>query len=254
MGQGNGFEKILTAFVDQYGLPRSTVLEVIVNTLSHILGRWHRMEVMVIYSEGRLQAVGYSPFHGGLKDHDIDLRTMRGWNTIKRLIDQAMTRAVCLKEARAFKDQEHELRWGEILKHLEDGLLVEVVMDDGQAILAECPYSRIGVHERHSEAFQRGAKRAFHLRRIDPILLNGTPRLRITLDRQSKRLPESLLRERLIAHGVRMTGLSLFCEKRIVGMKTIIRVNRPIPRDPIIETAGELNGERIKIKVDKKWT
>lgn len=70
MGQGNGFEKILTAFVDQYGLPRSTVLEVIVNTLSHILGRWHRMEVMVIYSEGRLQAVGYSPFHGGLKDHE----------------------------------------------------------------------------------------------------------------------------------------------------------------------------------------
>jgi hypothetical protein len=253
MAQGNGFEDVLTAFVDQYGLSRAAVLEVIVNTLSQILSRWHQMEVMVLYSEGRLQAVGYSPYFGGHRDWDIDLRTMRGWNTIKRMLDQAMSRAVCVKDARAFKSREHELRWGEILKHQDEGLLVEVMMDDGQALLAECPYARIGKHERHSEAFKRGAIRAFHLRRIDPILLNGTPRLRIILDRESKRLPQCLLRERLIAHSVRILGLHLVCEQRIVGMKTVIRVNRPIPRDPIIETACELSGERIQVKVDRKW-
>jgi len=253
MGQKSSIEAVLTSFVDQYGLSRAVVLEVIVNTLSRMLSHWHQMQVMVLYSEGRLQAVGYSPFYGGYRDKDIDLRTMRGWNTIKRMLDQEMTRTVCVQEACAFKSHEHELRWGEILKHQDDGLLVEVIMDDGQAILAECPYARIGKHERHSDAFKRGSRRAFHLRRIDPILLNGTPRLRVILDRESKRLPECLLRERLEAHKFRMVGLNLQCEKRIVGMRAIIRVNHQIPRDPIIETACELSGERIQIKVDKKW-
>ena len=256
MGDESAFEAILTSFVDQYGLSRRVVLEIIQTTLAKMLSQWHGgIEVMVLYREGRLQAIGYRPEDrtGGFEDREIDLSTMRGWNTIKRAIDQAMTRQVCLKETRAFKTREHELRWGEILQRNGDHFLVEIALDDGQLILAECPYKRIGKHERDLPAFDRGRKRAFHLRRIDPVMLNGTPRLRVILDRESKRLPECLLRERLIAHKFRMVDLKMECTRRIVGGITKIRTNQRIIRDAILETAYELNGERIEVKVDKQW-
>ena len=254
-----GFEAVLTAFVDQYGLPRGEVLDVIVDTVTRILSKWHQMEISVVYSDGRLQAVGYSRVKGKFEDSNIDLRSMRGWNTIKWMIENNMDRAVCVREARAFKNHEHELRWGEILKHdnKRQKMIVEISMDDGVTLLAECPYSRIGKHERTPRIFEnffsRGSKRAFHLRRIDPVLLNGTPRLRIILDRESKRLPQALLCERLIAHRYIMSGFKLFCYRRIVGGITFIRVNKPIPREAIMETTMELNGERIKIDIDKRW-
>lgn len=258
MRKETGFEAVLTAFVDQYGLTRGDVLEVIMNTVARILSRWHDMEISVVYSGGRLMATGYSRIKGRFEDSNINLQSMRGWNSIKRMIENNMDQVVCLREAQAYKNHEHTLRWGEIIKNDERArkLTVEIVMDDGNALLAECPYANIGPHERTKGVFEklfaRGAKRAFHFRRINPVLLNGTPRLKVILDRQSKRLPETLLRERLISHRFGVSDLRVHCYRRIVGGITYIRVNKSIPRDPILETAFELSGERMKIEIDRK--
>ncbi len=54
----------------------------------------------------------------------------------------------------------------------------------GEKIIAICPLNRIGLHERNTKVFSVGMRRAFHLRRIEPIMLSKTPRLK-----EAERIP-----------------------------------------------------------------
>ena len=239
-------DKLITAFVDQYGLSRGQIISEIEKTFSSMLSRWHKMHVIALFCEDELQAVGYSKINGVIQQHEIEITAMRGWNTIKKILAGNLNKSVCIQESISCKSHEHEMRWGEILKKRENGLLVEIEIDSKNTILAECPFKRIGVHERLTDAFNPGEKRAFHLRRIEPVWLNGTPRLRVVVDRESKRLVEALFREQM----KKQSGFEIRCTRRFVGKKSFLVANRFVPKKMIMAVSHELR-DHIQVQVDK---
>ncbi|MDD3816004.1 MAG: hypothetical protein PHZ02_15320, partial [Desulfocapsaceae bacterium] len=92
-----------------------------------------------------MQALHYAKQSGIPLQNQLELVSMRGWNTIRRILDQNLTQAACLHEVAHYKRLEHELRWGEIIRKNDGGFLVEIEIEKGQAIIAECPLNRIGV-------------------------------------------------------------------------------------------------------------
>jgi len=87
------------------------------------------------------------------------------------------------------------LLWGKITAcDPEQNLYVAIEAIPGELVTAICPLNRIGIHERRTGDFAIGSKRAFHLRRVEPVLLHGIPRLNVVVDRVPKTLVETLLR------------------------------------------------------------
>ena len=95
--------------------------------------------------------------------------------------------------------------------------------------------------------FQPGQRRAFHLRCIEPVLVNGTPRTKVILDRVSKTLAENLLCHHL---GDAAHRFHFRCLKRYVGHKSIVLTTRRLPREVIIAVDRELQ-ERIEVRIVK---
>jgi len=87
-------------------------------------------------------------------------------------------------------------------------------------------------------------KRAFHVRRVDPVVLGGIPRLKVMVDRVSKNLVEALLREQL---GGARENTTIHCTKRYVGQKSFVVTSRRIHKAAIVAVAEEL-GEPLQVK------
>jgi len=238
------YNPIITSFVDKYGLNRGQIIAEIEKTFSSMLSRWYKMNVVVLFSGNQLQAIGYPEINGVICQKTLEITTMRGWNTIKRILDKNLSKADCMQEASSYKNQEHQMRWGEIMKKSDGLLLVEIELEPGMPVIAECPLTKIGVHERNTRAFAIGQKRAFHLRRIDPVLLNGTPRLQVVLDRVSVKLVEGLFMEQMR----RQEGLKLRCSRRFIGHKSFIEANSFLPKKVIRAVSDELR-EHVKVQV-----
>ena len=192
-----GYSEIIRSFVDTYGLSRGQVIAEIEKTFSSMLSRWHGQDVMALFTDDRLEAVGYHHGSDGMVQQvPISLTTLRGWNSIRRILEQNLEKAACLQEVARYKKKEHQLLWGTIVKNNKDGgLLIEVEIEGGRPIIAECPAHHIGIHER--EELMVGQRRAFHLRRVEPVLLKNSSRLKIGVDRVSKNLVEKLLQSRV---------------------------------------------------------
>lgn len=145
-----------------------------------------------------LEAVAYNQSGGVVMQRLIDLSEIKGRGTLKRQLETNLAKATVFKQTARYKYIEKELLWGEITAcDAEQNLYVETEVIAGERVTAICPANRIGLHERHSGDFAIGRKRAFHLRRVEPVMLNGTPRLKVVVDRVSKTLVETLLRSQL---------------------------------------------------------
>ena len=238
------YNEIISSFVDRYGLTRGEVMVEIEKSFSAILSKWHGQETVVIFGDDQLMALGYHQAHGLVKQTPIDLTKMRGWNTIKRILDNNLGKAACLKEVASYKRHEREVRWGEIIKKKKDGsLYVEIEIERGSPVIATCQSNHIGLHERNQVTL--GQYRAFHLRRVDPVFLHNTARLKVTVDRVSKTLVETLLHNQLPD-----CNLKIHCLSRFVGHKSFVESSAFIPKRIILATARELN-EHIQVKVVK---
>lgn len=240
------YHRIINAFVDQYGLSRGQVIAEIERTFSSMLSGWHQKNVVVIYSEGQFSALSYHDSAAGPLQVPLDLSTMRGWNTIKRILDKNLSTAACLDEVSRYKRQEHNVVWGEVMAKSEEGLWVLLEMEFGVSLFASCPLQYLGHHERHQLTI--GDRRAFHLRRVDAIMVGDTPRTQLTVDRVSKTLVEQLIKHQL---GPRYANLKLQCRKRYVGKKSFVEANTFLPKKVILETSQEL-GEHIQVKVVRR--
>jgi len=151
-----------------------------------------------------------------------------------------------LKQTGRYKPFERGLLWGEISASDPDyNLFIEAEIIPGERIIGICPINRIGFHERRSKRFSLGEKRAFHLRQVVPVVLNGTPRLKIIVDRISKTLVETLLKSYLSASDERT---ELRCIKRYVGHKSIVLTTRQLPKPAIIAVDRELK-ERVQVDI-----
>jgi hypothetical protein len=235
------YQEIIRSFVDKYGLSRGQVIAEIEKTFSSMLTGWHGHEVVAMFSDNRLQAVGYYESNGMMTQIPIELTSMRGWNSIRRILDKNLERASCLQEVARYKRKERQLRWGEIIRKKKDGALyVEIEIETGTPVIAVCPGNHIGIHER--ERLMVGQRRAFHLRRVEPVLLKNTARVKVGVDRVSKTLVEKLLLSKM------ENKVKIRCLNRYVGKKSFVQSNVFLPKQIIIETSQELH-EHIQVRV-----
>ncbi|SHO53469.1 hypothetical protein [Desulfopila aestuarii] len=237
--------QIINAFVDQHRLSRGQVIAEIERTFSSMLSRWHHKHVVVVYSDGQLHALGYHDDVSGPVQTPIDLTAMRGWNSIKRILDKNLNAATCMDEVSRYKRKENSVVWGEVISRGVDRLNIELELEFGDTIYASCPLNYLGQHERNRLVI--GDRKAFHLRRIEAIMIGDTPRTQLTVDRVSKTLVEKLLKQLL---GPKYTTLKLSCRKRYVGKKSFVEANTFVPKKVILQAAHEL-GEHIQVNVIK---
>jgi len=242
------FNNIIDSFVDKYSFPRRQIINEIEKVFSLMLSRWYRMNVVVLYSDNSLKAFGYSKAEGCYIQREFDLRKAkpRGWQTIKRIIEQNMLKAACREEYYLHRNV-RTIGWGNICD-IDPGskLIVQLQFARKFEIYAECPITRIGGYERRTAAFAIGEKRAFWVRAIHPVTLNGTPRLSVTLSRVSKHLPEMLLME-----NTQDKKLTVKCSHRYPGKKSFILANKFIPKNVILSVENELH-EYIQVKYGRE--
>ncbi len=201
---------------------------------------------MVFFREDlQLEAVAYNKVGGVVRQQLIDFTSMRGLKSLKKHLEEGLAKAALLKQTHRYKYYEKELRWGEItVRDSENNFYVETEVIPGEKIIAICPLNRIGLHERNTKVFSVGMKRAFHLRRIEPIMLSTTPRLKVVVDRVSKTLVESLLVEHL---GSIAEKLTIRCTKRYVGHKSFVLTSKRLPKSAIIAVTRDLS-EKMEVR------
>ena len=242
-------QEIISLFTGQYALTRKEVVAEIEKVISEILSRRYGCEVLAVFGQDlQLEAVAYNGTGGIIQQRIVDLKNIRGRISIKRQLEKSLQKASILKQTRQYKYYERELRWGEITSiDYGKGYYIETELVPGEPITAVCPFNRVGLHERSLERFSVGMKRAFHVRRVDPVTLSGTPRLKVTVDRVSKTLVETLLIEHL---GVSAEKMTIRCTKRYVGQKSFVVTSRRIPKSAIVAVTRELN-EQVQVRYDR---
>jgi len=238
--------EIMILFAEKYGLTINEVMVEMEKVFSAILSQWYRVEVMAIFRyDLKLEAVAYNKVGGVILQRGIDFKKMRGAKSIVRRLENSLSLAAVLKQTRQYKYYEKEIRWGEIaIVDREKNYHVEIEIVPGKTITAICPLNRVGLHDQSSLSFSVGMKRAFHVRRVDPVVLGGIPRLKVMVDRVSKSLVEALLREQL---GSAAENITIRCTKRYVGQKSFVVTSRRIPKAAIVAVAEEL-GEPLQVR------
>jgi hypothetical protein len=86
-----------------------------------MLSRWYGTGTVVLFADDYLQALHYAKQSGIPLQNQLDLVSVRGWNTLQRALDQNFTKIACLHEVTRYKQLEHELRWGDIIRKNNDG-------------------------------------------------------------------------------------------------------------------------------------
>ena len=240
-------QEIIASFTRKYMLTSPEVMAEIETLFAFRLSRWYRLEVMVFFRDDlRLEAVAYNESGGVVMQRLVEMSEIKGRGTLKRQLETNLAKAAVLKQTARYKYFEKELLWGEITAcDAEQNLYVEIEVIAGERVTAICPVNRIGMHERHSGIFAIGRKRAFHLRRVEPVMLNGTPRLKVVVDRVSKTLVETLLRSKL---GPDAEKIKIRCLKRYVGHKSIVFSTGRLSKSAIIAVDRELK-ERVQVKI-----
>jgi len=242
-------QSIIGSLASRYALSKSEVIQEIEFAFVLFLSRWYRQEVMVfLREEMRLEIVAYSKLNGLPVQRILDLPAVLSRKQFKTLLENHLATAATIKQVRLLKSYERRLIWGEVTHNRnDDQILIETEIIPDEPIIASCPLNRIGLHERVGGGFQPGERRAFHLRRIEPVMVADTPRTKAVLDRVSKTLTENLLRHYL---GDKADRFQFRCLKRYVGHKSIVLTTNKLPREVIVETDRELR-ERIEVRIVK---
>ena len=240
---GATFHQIIDAFVGKYGLTKGQVIAEIERTFSSMLSRWHRKNVVVVFTDDQLLSLGYHDDAAGLIQMPIDLATMRGWNTIKRILEKNLSTAACMDEVSRYKRKEKDIVWGEIISRDKESLGIELDMEFGVSLYGTCPLQYLGKHERGRLLI--GDRKFFHIRRVESVMFGDIPRTQVTVDRVSKTLVVKLIKHQL---SPKSHKIKLRCTKRYVGHKCFVESSMYLPKKAITKTAEEL-GEHIQVNV-----
>lgn len=239
---------IIDEFVAKYGFSRKRVITEIEKTFSIMLSRWYRMEVIALYSKGKLIVFGYVKSEGCYVQKGINFtsKNLKGWNTLKRLIKQNMARAASCEQYYLHRNA-GTMGWGTVVKIVPgEKLFVHLESMNGLEVYANCPLAGIGIYERLNGNFAVGRKRAFGVKAIHPVTVNGVARISIELSRTVKHLPALLLTEQ-----VRNRQTRIRCVKRFPGKKSFVISNRFVPKSMILKIEDELH-EHIQVRYERK--
>ena len=238
---------IITSLAEKHSLTRAEVMTEIEDVFAAQLSQWYRLPVMVFFRDDlRLEAVAYNGSGGVIMQRLLDLSEIKGKGTLRRQLMANLAKAVVIKQAVRYKCFERELLWGKVTAcDPEHALYIETEIIPGERITAVCPINRIGIHELHAGGFVIGSTRAFHLRRVELVMLHDTPRLKVIVDRVSKTLVENLLKSQF---GADEDAIKLRCVKRYVGHKSLVLATKRLPKAAILAVDRELK-ERLQVQV-----
>jgi hypothetical protein len=236
---------IFEDLAERHGLSKDEVVAALESVLSESFSTRDHQEIMVVVDHHlHAEALAYGMVDGIMRQRRLDLRRFKSDKALEKRLSAYLAKIALVKQCSRYKPFERTLIWGEIVsKSPDQSLHVKTKIFPKTPIIAVCPLNRLGIHERHGSHLAPGSTRAFHLRRIDPVLHGATPRLKITLDRVSKTLVESLFKNWLQDNGIRT---EVHCFKRYVGHKSIVLVEKQLPKEAVAFVDRELR-ERMKI-------
>jgi hypothetical protein len=238
---------IFEDLAEQHGLSNDEVVAALESFLSETFSNRHHGQIMVVIDRDlRVEAVAYERAGGFLRQRRLDLKRFKSDKIMEKRLSAYLEKIALVKQSSQYKAYERELIWGEIVsKEPDQSLHVEIKIFPENPIIAICPLNRIGVHERHGAHLISGTTRAFHLRRVEPVLFGTVPRLKITLDRVSKTLVENLFKNWLQDHDFKA---NVRCLRRYVGHKSIVLADRQLPKEAVLHVDREL-WERVEVAV-----
>lgn len=240
------FNESIRQLAVKYHLTRAEVVTVLERLFASMLGKWYGGEAMVLLSEHEgLTATVYRRSNGDIRQIPVEPLMLQRFMAGKTpdVLHRALERFQVVKETGHLQCLKHHFCWGEVIGFGPNGdLNVELEIGPDEKIIAECPRNRLGLHER--QLIRPGQRRAWHLRSAKPVLLNGTPRIKVVVDRVSKNLTAGLLRAETGFTGIK-------CTKRYVGRKSFIESPARLPREAIMAVKHELK-EHIQVDIVKQ--
>jgi hypothetical protein len=197
--------------------------------------------------EGRLQICGRDK--QGRSERIIPLSELssRLIRQIHYRIEQDLQRRQVMYEFPLLLEWRGEVVMGEILK-IDRGksMLLELSLPQtfgpAKKILGRCLWRNVSISDRPHLVV--GLDRAVIVTGVIPVTEKGAYRVSFSVSRQSKELPEKLLK--------RHTNRSdITCVLRMAGVMSDIEVTKPLRKDVIKSVAAELQ-ERIRVHVRQK--
>lgn len=240
-------QSTLLSLADEYSLTQQEILAELQSILSETLSERYRLEITAHLRENfRIEIISQKFQDGVVKQHLVHIPKSLKYSKIQALLKYRLTTSSVIKKVRHLKTREKEMVWGQISHNSPDGhIYLETEIFPEEPLVAICPLNRVGIHERLRPHLQKGQVRAFHLRRVDAVLLNGLPRLKIVVDRVSKTLTENLLLYHLDDQAHKF---QIRCVKRFVGHKSVVLAKKPLPKNVIVAVDRELR-ERIEVHI-----
>ncbi len=232
---------LLAEFEKKYKLPKPVICGVIEDIFSKILSERHGRTVLIFFDfdEFRLNYLSYS----GITQYSGKIEKTRGLNTILKKIENELLKKSVIRETRHYKQYEGEICDGVIRSIADDGTYhIDASIIPGEIITGVCSIRYQAPHERGR--LKIGEKKKFYIRSVTPVLLDDVPRIRLILDRTSKRLVEKLIFSKLSI--AKYSHTKVQCVKRIAGGLSIVKASRRLPQDVILWVGEELK-ERLCI-------
>lgn len=231
---------------EKYRLPEWAVREEVEKALSEILT--HRLgfevEALLRNRGDTLELWGVIPRCGDIEVRRISPESVRKTleREIKHKIALALLKQGVINHHEQLKVLIGTMVYGSISRIQPSGSLdVELQGPAGESLTAVCDPASQTPKERGN--YRRGEVLPFAVKSVQPLLINGIPRLEISLSRNSKGLVEGLLREELKNMGCEA---EIRCTKRTAGAFSEIRASKRIPRECVKHVSDTLR-ERILV-------
>lgn len=233
----------VSELMEKYGLPEEIVREEIERAITMSLTSELKLDVEGFFNEnGAFVAKTYRESLAGVKAERLKGVSRGAFAVVKETIEHSLHERSTLKDRGRFSYLANTLVHGTVFNINAAGdLYVMIEAGLGEGIVGTCLLRHQPNHER--ETYSRGERLPFHILKVtakdkdedEPLRLN------IQLSRESRRFVELLLKEEIGGHA------SIECVRRIPGVVSDVRTDRPLPREAIKRVSHHL-GERIKVR------
>jgi hypothetical protein len=244
------FQQYLAELARGYATSGFAVLDTVERVMGEILGtRYRREEIRVRIDSVTLEVVitAYSQTQGG-HQRTIALSSLTGVRNLQKHIGQALENQHTMVMARQLEAYCKGGVYQGVVRRVaaSGGLWAELALNEGVRPLGWCgPDHQLRQEVGHVRVGQR---LSFYLKRVETLLLDGTVRLHLVLDRRCKALLQKLFLHQMKPY---KPQIKVTCRNRRAGTLSELWSNEFIPKTVRDEISRELGGEKIQIYVGK---
>lgn len=231
----------VSELVEKYGLPEEIVREEIERAITMSLTSELQIDVEGFFNEdGSFKTRTFRESLAGIRAERLRGVSRRAFAAVKKSIEQSLHERSTIKNHGKFSYLAHALVHGTVFNINGAGdLYVMIEAGLGEGVVGMCLLRHQPFHERGT--YSRGERLPFHVLKVTAEDEDDLPRLNIQLSRESKKFVELLLKEEIGGDA------SIECVRRIPGVISDVRSDRPLPREAIKRVSHHLGG-RIKVR------